>query len=121
MNSPHKIRVATDFSPVPLGRFPNDSPFNGTTFREKWLLPALATHTTFQVDFDGAEGYGSSFLEEAFGGLVRLNGFNSNEVLNRINLVSKEDPTLIDEVRQYIQDASQANQKIDIGTSSQGQ
>lgn len=109
MNSPYKISIATDFSSVPLGRFPNDSLFNGTAFREKWLLPALAKHNSFQVDFDGAEGYGSSFLEEAFGGLVRLHGFGPDEILKRISLISNEDPTLIDEVRQYIQDAGRGN------------
>jgi STAS-like domain of unknown function (DUF4325) len=110
MNSPHKISVAKDFSTVPLGRFPDDSDFNGTVFREKWLLPALAKHDTLQVDFDGAEGYGSSFLEEAFGGLVRLHGFSPSDLLKRISLISEEDPTLIDEVHQYIQDAARMNQ-----------
>ena len=110
MNSPHKISVAKDFSTVPLGRFPDDSTFNGTVFREEWLLPALAKHDTLQIDFDGAEGYGSSFLEEAFGGLVRLHGFNPSDLLRRISLISKEDPTLIDEIHQYIQDAARINQ-----------
>jgi hypothetical protein len=72
MNLPHKISIADDFSTVPLGRFPDDSPFNGTTFREIWLIPALAKYQSIEVDLDRAEGYGSSFLEEAFGGLVRL-------------------------------------------------
>lgn len=122
MNSPYKISIATDFSPVPLGRFPNDSPSNGTDFREKWLLPALAKHNSFQVDFDGAEGYGSSFLEEAFGGLVRLHGFAPNDLLERISLISNEDPTLIDEVRQYIQDAGRGNQPAtEVENSPQGQ
>lgn len=105
MNSPHKINIARDFSAIPLGRFPDDSPHNGTTFREDWLLPALRTHESIEIDLDGAEGYGSSFLEESFGGLVRINGYSPDELLARISLVSNEDPTLIDEIRQYIQES----------------
>jgi hypothetical protein len=105
MNSMNRISIASDFSPVPLGRFHADSPFNGTAFREKCLLPALAQHELTEIVFDGAEGYGSSFLEEAFGGLVRYDGFSKDDVLRRLILVSLEDPTLIDEVRQYIHEA----------------
>lgn len=106
MNSLQKISIANDFSTVPLGRFPDDSAFNGTTFREKWLIPALANHAEIQVDLDGAEGYGSSFLEEAFGGLVRLHGFSAVDLLKRIQFISQEDPTLIEEIQQYIEEAT---------------
>lgn len=106
MNSLQKISIAIDFSTVPLGRFPDDSTFNGTTFREEWLMPALANHAKIQVNLDGAEGYGSSFLEEAFGGLVRLHGFSASELLTRIQLISLEDPTLIEEIQQYIEEAT---------------
>jgi hypothetical protein len=105
MNSIHKISIAKDFSTVPLGRFPDDSEFNGTTFREKFLLPALKISETVEVDLDCTEGYGSSFLEESFGGLVCISGFNNEELLKRIRLISKEDSTLIDEIQQYIKEA----------------
>lgn len=105
MSSQRKISVAKDFSKVPLGRFPDDSPYNGTTFREDWLVPALKGGQSLEIDLDGAEGYGSSFLEESFGGLVRLHGFSPDELLARIQFVSKEDPTLVDEIHQYIKEA----------------
>lgn len=108
MNSMNKISIANDFSPVPLGRFPADSTFNGTAFRENFLLPTLAKHDVTEIVFDGAEGYGSSFLEEAFGGLVRYDGFTEQDLLRRLILVSSEDPTLIDEVQQYIHEAMSA-------------
>jgi hypothetical protein len=111
MNLPHKISIADDFSTVPLGRFPDDSPFNGTTFREIWLIPALAKYQSIEVDLDRAEGYGSSFLEEAFGGLVRLHSFTAGELLRRISFISKEDPTLIEEIRQYIDEATAQEEK----------
>ncbi|QFS83966.1 STAS-like domain-containing protein [Roseivivax sp. THAF197b] len=65
------IRVVQDFHPRPAGRYPADGEGNGTTFRERFLLPALRNRTPVVVDLDGAPGYPSSFLEEAFGGLVR--------------------------------------------------
>lgn len=107
MNLPNKIiDIAHDFSVVPLGRFPDDSAHNGTTFREEWLVPALKGNASVQINLDGVEGYGSSFLEESFGGLVRVHGFKPDEVLSRIKLISTEDPTLIAEIRQYIQEAT---------------
>lgn len=113
MNSIYKLSIARDFSSVPLGRFPDDSDFNGTTYREKWLVPALAKHASIQVDLDGAEGYGSSFLEEAFGGLVRHHGFLPTDLLKRIQFKSLEDPTLIAEIQQYIEEAEPSSQSKD--------
>ena len=105
MNSIIKIDIAKDFSPVPLGRFPDDSPHNGTTFREQLLLPALKKASHVQVIFDGAEGFGSSFLEEAFGGLIRQEGWREADLLRQLDLISAEDPTLIDEIFTYLHEA----------------
>lgn len=65
------INVARDFHPLPAGRYPVDGEGNGATFREKFLLPAIKKGTKITVDLRGAPGFPSSFLEEAFGGLVR--------------------------------------------------
>ena len=64
------INIAKDFSDVPLGRYPGDGNFSGERFREELLRPALQKGNV-AVNIDGTEGYGSSFLDEAFGGLVR--------------------------------------------------
>lgn len=66
------VKVVKDFHPLPAGRYLEDGPGNGTTFREKFLVPALQQHRDLLIDLDDAPGYPSSFLEEAFGGLVRL-------------------------------------------------
>jgi hypothetical protein len=69
------IRVR-DFAPSPGGRFVSDGEFSGEWFRDEILVPALRTANSDSepvvVILDGTSGYGSSFLEEAFGGLVRL-------------------------------------------------
>jgi len=64
------INIADDFSKYPARRFVEDGHYNGTTFREEHLLPALENNARVSIVFDGVAGFGSSFLEEAFGGLV---------------------------------------------------
>ena len=65
------IRIAVDFSDTPGGRHYSDGPFTGEEFREKCIEPifrALKKGEKLLIDFDGAYGYPTSFLEEAFGG-----------------------------------------------------
>ena len=100
LSSAH-ISIARDYSSVPAGRFKEDGPFSGQRFREEMLLPALRSATTVTVDLDGVEGYGSSFLEEAFGGLVRVDGFTDTELRNRL-LIQTNDPAWLQEVWTYI-------------------
>lgn len=73
------IRIAEQFTPFPGGRYPKDGAGNGTTFRENFLLPVLENKGRAKIVLDGARGYPSSFLEEAFGGLVRV-GYRSDEI-----------------------------------------
>lgn len=73
------ISVAHDFNKFPFGRFDKDGEFNGTRFRDQYLEPKLrevAEHgDVLVVDLDGVGTLGNSFIEEAFGGLVRVSGF----------------------------------------------
>lgn len=97
------ISIAKEFSRYPAGRYATDGPYSGETFREKLLIPAFDSGATVIVDLEGARGYGSSFLEEAFGGMVRK-GFAADDVLKRITFRS-EDDSLVQEIREYIQQA----------------
>lgn len=69
------LSICQEFSDVPAGRNRSDGEFSGERFRDDILVPALKeaqeTNQKLEVDLNGAEGYGSSFLEEVFGGLVR--------------------------------------------------
>ncbi|WP_425520563.1 STAS-like domain-containing protein [Stenotrophomonas maltophilia] len=56
-----------------------------------------------RVLFDDALGYGSSFLEEAFGGLVRA-GYNQKRLESDLELVTSDESMKL-EIRQYISDA----------------
>lgn len=77
------IRVA-DHAPSPGGRFVSDGPFSGEWFREEMLRPALSAADSqgdrVIVILDGTSGYGSSFLEEAFGGLIRKGAFRLDQL-----------------------------------------
>lgn len=80
------IDVAKTFSPHPSGREPKDGPFNGQKFRRDILIPAInkimageVPDKELIVDIDNVRTFGSSFLEEAFGGLYREQNFDASE------------------------------------------
>ncbi|MGZ4996580.1 MAG: STAS-like domain-containing protein [Methylobacter sp.] len=99
------INIAKDFSDEPFGRFYTDGDYSGERFRKEYLLPALSEYDKVIVNLDGSEGYGSSFLEEAFGGLIRKHGFSCDEIKKRFEFISKEDESYIQEIMQYIDEA----------------
>jgi hypothetical protein len=80
------IKISEQFSEVPAGRYLTDGEFSGERFREEYLRPSLAQADEVVVDIDGAAGYGSSFLEEAFGGLVRKGYFSGDELHRKLKI-----------------------------------
>jgi hypothetical protein len=88
-----KTIAVTDFSKVPSGRYPKDGPDNGQFFRQKFLVPALRQFERIKVRLDGAAGFPSSFLDEAFGGLVREEGYSRDDLHNRL-IVECNEPEL---------------------------
>ncbi|MEM6674309.1 MAG: STAS-like domain-containing protein [Planctomycetota bacterium] len=102
----HRIHIAEDFSPTPGARYRSDGPDSGQQFREEKLIPLLKSDghdIRIIVVLDGVYGFATSFLEEAFGGLAREIGVE--ECLRIIEIVSDDDPQLVDEVDAYIRDA----------------
>ena len=96
----------TDFSQFPFGRTPKHGPFNGQRFRQERLLPAFrAGNEQVLVDLNGAKGLGPSFLEEAFGGLVR-EGIPPDEVLSRLVVKSEGDRSFGDLIIRYVREAA---------------
>ncbi|MBA5249163.1 MAG: DUF4325 domain-containing protein [Gammaproteobacteria bacterium] len=77
------ISIARDFSDVPAGRYYADGDWTGQKFREEFLVPELKKadkKNPVVVNINEAEGYGSSFLEEAFGGLIREEGYTKDGI-----------------------------------------
>lgn len=102
------INIKSDFSRYPAGRYMIDGPYNGENFRENFLIPALNEDYQVQIELDGVRGYNSSFLDEAFGGLIRSGKFSADDLLSRLVLKS-QDQSLIEEIREYIQEAVTSN------------
>src|SRR5690349_18098213 len=94
------VDVGKHFTRYPAGRTATDGPYSGEIFRDRFLRPSLDRHEPIVVKLDSALGYGSSFLEEAFGGLVRL-GYSKDEILALVKL-DTEDRFLQSEIEGYI-------------------
>lgn len=101
------LKIATEYSEIPGGRYIEDGLYSGEDFRDNVLEPkykeCLASQEKLIIDFDGGYGYGTSFLEEAFGGLVRK-GYDAKEMIENMIFISNEEKTLIDRVKKYILD-----------------
>lgn len=81
-----EILKISDWSTVPFGRYdPIDGDFNGEKYRKDYLVPALKKGSV-NVILDGTAGYGSSFLEELFGGLVRHEAFTLKELEAKLTI-----------------------------------
>lgn len=102
------IKVS-DFSRYPGPRYIKLGKYSGEEFRDEKLIPAIKIHGgKIQVDLDGVAGYGSSFLDEAFAGLIRC-GIGKTEVLQIVeNLKSEDDPYRIEEIKEYVNDQIKA-------------
>lgn len=100
------VDVGTDFTRFPAGRTLSDGPWCGEAFRTKYLVPGLDKNEHIIVKLDSALGYGSSFLEEAFGGLIRA-GYAKDQVLQLVEL-DTSDETLRAEITGYIKAATKA-------------
>lgn len=101
-----RINIAKDFTPNPIGRTPDDGEYSGEAFRENFLVPALnGSDEIIEICLDDVNTIGSSFLDEAFAGLVRI-GFTSNELQSRLQFIHAEQfmKFYVERIWQYIQD-----------------
>jgi len=109
------IKISREFSPTPGPRYIHEGKFSGELFRQQVLFPkvsnALETETPFEVDLDGTAGYGTSFLEESFGGLIRIHKLSYDRIIELMTLKSDEEDYLIDDVNEYLKDAYEESKK----------
>lgn len=110
MNNTVILVVAKEFSPTPGFRTKEEGPFPAVDFRDKLLYPrlkdAIENNDSLIVDLDGAAGYGTSFLEEAFGGLIRECKLSYEDIMAHLQLKSEDDPSYIEEINGYLSDAN---------------
>lgn len=81
------IFVAKEFTKMPCVRKREDGIKSGEEFRDDILVPALSSNEQVTVDLNGVLALGSSFLEEAFGGLVRKGYYSARELKSKLTIV----------------------------------
>lgn len=83
-----------DYAVAPGGRYRKDGPFSGEEFRDDILVPQLLAaadrNEDVVVELDGVAGYGSSFLEEVFGGLVRRGVMAQQDIGRVLSVLATE-------------------------------
>lgn len=84
----------SDFSTYPHGVSSDDGDFNGSTFRENILFPeikkAIVSGGMVKVNLDNVVSYSASFLQEAFQGLIRVNGLSRQQLAQHLIVEAKE-------------------------------
>lgn len=107
------LKISRDFSSTPGPRYEQEGGYSGEVFRKKVLKPiiesALQERTHLVIDLDGTAGYGTSFLEEAFGGLIREDGFSFDDLNKCLIFISEEEPYLIEDIKSYLEEAVNEN------------
>lgn len=106
-----KIIKISEHFPYPGPRYERIGPQSGEAFR-KFLIKNLKefygddysknNNSQITIDLDGTIGFGSSFLEEGFGGLLR-HGV-PYKIVSLIKIKTDEEPELADEIKEYISD-----------------
>lgn len=108
-----KIKISDDFSYAPGPRYKFEGDNSGELFREKILLPAvknaLENNEKLTIDLDDTGGYGTSFLEESFGGLIRVEKLDYEKLKNLFIFISEDEPFLIEDIKEYLENANEEN------------
>ncbi len=109
------IKFLKVFTRKPGPRKIGEGDNSGELFRAKlypMVLDAIAQNKKIVIDLDGVLGYGTSFLEEMFGGLIRENKISYNEIKNRLTFISKEEPYLVEDINGYLLDAAKWEKQL---------
>ncbi len=106
------FKIAKDFFPTPGPRYIHEGPYSGELLRQTKFFTlfhdAIRDNKKIIVDLDGTPGYGTSFLEEIFGGLIREHKLDYAQIISHLDIISEEEPYLKDDIYHYL---SEANEK----------
>jgi len=102
------IIIARDFNKAPAGRSKKSGDFSGQRFREEFLAPVFKDNSIDEIEIvlNGLDGVGSSFWEEAFGGLIREEKISFKKIEKKLVFKCDDDITLIPAIKSYIKEAS---------------
>lgn len=101
------INVANDFSIIPSGRQKSDGSATGQHFYEILVdaISKLENSERLAINFDGVLTAGSSFLDEAFAGLIRNKVMTQKEFHKTIVIIANEHPEIKEKISKYVKDA----------------
>lgn len=109
-----KIKILTDFSYTPGPRYFVEGKHSGEEFRDTVLRDsvrkAIRDDEILTVDLDGTAGYGRSFIEEAFGGLIRVDKIKYDDIVAHLQIVSEEEPEWEPKIKEYLKKANEEAQ-----------
>ena len=107
-----EINVVKEYTDKPGAKYESQGSNSGQKFRDTILYPkfieTIEKNETLIVNLDGGYGYGSSFLEETFGGLVRRLKKENNDNYKRVSeivIISNDNKTWIEKIKGYIKEA----------------
>lgn len=104
------IELVKEFSPHPYGRtIKADGLTSGEAFRKDILVPALTNFDHVHVDLSGYNRYGRSFLDEAFGGLIREDRYDATDLKKRLTYSHNSVKSIIEIIDERISAAEQAS------------
>lgn len=101
------ITIVNDFSKKPYGRYFDDGDSSGEEFRQKYLAPALKEFDEVTVVLTGYNRYGRSFIDEAFGGLIRNENFTKSELDRKLKYIHSDLPSIELLIKERIEAAEQ--------------
>jgi len=111
-----KIFKISDITKTPGSRLKsehseNQKHMSAESIRDNHLfltyLVARGVEEPLRIDLDGTAGYAGSFLDELFGGMIRIRNVNGYMLLNTLHFKSNDDLSLIQEITTYIIEAIQ--------------
>lgn len=111
-----ELKVSIDFAKAPGPRYEEEGLFSGEIFRKEILAPrlrkAIEIGEVLVVNLDGTAGYGTSFLEESFGGLIREEKIEYSDIKKFLRIISEQEDYLIDDINDDINDAQNELNKL---------
>ncbi len=112
-----KIEVVKDFGPRPRGRYyPEDGDLAGERFRDEWLIPALNVaiekDRVLEVNLEGYNRYGPSFLDEAFGALASIGGFSLEQLDKYLEIKHPDLPSIVESAKSRMTHHAHNKEKI---------
>jgi hypothetical protein len=111
MNDLKIIKVVTEYHPRPKWRYISEGAGSGEEFRQTKLAPDLKTFEHVEVDLTGYNRYGPSFISEAFGGLIRDEGFRLADLRHKLTITHRDLPSIVGASWAEIEKASKSLNK----------